>query len=147
MVAFAPGPQAEAALAAGIREAHRRRWDVVIASHAYHDAENGRMHAERPEVLQALARALSLATPEDRQYFESIDITIEESSGADVGEFLLSVAEKRGAELLVLGLRGKSQSGKLHLGSFIRRVLLGAVCPVLVVKTDAARDVADENRT
>ncbi len=136
MVAFAPGAQAEAALAAGIREAHRRHWDFVIASHAFHDSEHGLMTAERTQVVQSLARALSLATPEERQYFESIDLNIDESAQADVGEFLLEAAAKRKAELLVLGLRGKPQSGKLHLGSSVRRVLLGAPCPVLVVKTD-----------
>ena len=48
---------------------------------------------------------------------------------------LLRIAERRSSDLIVIGLAKRSRVGKALMGSDAQRVLLGAVCPVLVTRT------------
>jgi nucleotide-binding universal stress UspA family protein len=57
------------------------------------------------------------------------------SSGLDVGEQLVELTDKVGAELLVIGARRRSPVGKALLGSVTQTIILEANVPVLVVKT------------
>lgn len=52
----------------------------------------------------------------------------------DPAEDVLSHAEDRAADFIIIGLRRRSPVGKLLLGSNAQRVLLDAACPVLAVK-------------
>ncbi|MGY4719760.1 universal stress protein [Naumannella huperziae] len=54
--------------------------------------------------------------------------------GSDAATVLIDIAERRQAELVVIGLRHRSAVGKLLMGSTAQRVLLGAPCPVLGVR-------------
>lgn len=54
--------------------------------------------------------------------------------GNDPAEDLVDVAEKTGAQLIVIGLRRRSPVGKLIMGSQAQRILLDATCDVLAVK-------------
>jgi nucleotide-binding universal stress UspA family protein len=58
-----------------------------------------------------------------------------QSSGLDVGEQLVALTNKVGAELLVIGARRRSPVGKAFLGSVTQTIILNADVPVLVVKT------------
>lgn len=58
------------------------------------------------------------------------------SSGTDIGEQVVELADKVGAELLVIGARRRSPVGKAFLGSVAQTIILQANVPVLVVKVD-----------
>jgi nucleotide-binding universal stress UspA family protein len=59
-----------------------------------------------------------------------------EPSSEDPASWLLQLAEREEAELIVIGLRRRSAVGKLVLGSVSQRVILEANCPVLAVKAE-----------
>lgn len=128
VVAYTPSPQGRAALAAGIRDASRRRAPLVVASHAFSDAEGGRATAPREDVLVAVGDAAA-----------QLDVEVRTSDAEDVAQFLLDTAEAVAATLVVIGLRGTSPMGKLNLGATARRVVLAATCPVLAVKDSEAQ--------
>src|SRR3712207_5589537 len=60
----------------------------------------------------------------------------EAADALDPAEELISTADSRGAEFIIIGLRRRSPVGKLLLGSNAQRVLLDASCPVLAVKAE-----------
>lgn len=53
-----------------------------------------------------------------------------------IAESVLSVVDREGAELLVIGVRRRSPVGKAVMGSDAQDMLLQANCPVLAVKAD-----------
>ncbi|SLM89418.1 universal stress protein [Brachybacterium nesterenkovii] len=128
VVAYSPSEQGRAALRAGAAQARSRRAPLVVASHSFIDSGKGRTTADEDELRAELA-ALDEAPA---------DVRLRASADPDVGAFLLQVIEAEEAELLVIGLRGKSRIGKLHLGATARRVVLASPCPVLAVKEDHA---------
>jgi nucleotide-binding universal stress UspA family protein len=66
-------------------------------------------------------------------------VPIEESVGRGGGaQVLLAAAD--GADLLVVGSRGRGRLASVLLGSVSRRVAAEATCPVIVVPQDAALD-------
>lgn len=56
--------------------------------------------------------------------------------GEDAGETVVAVADEAGADLVVVGGRGRSPAGKAVFGSTAQQVLLGAHCPVTYVRTE-----------
>lgn len=54
--------------------------------------------------------------------------------GEDGPDALIEASEAAGVKMLVIGIRKRSQVGKLLLGSDAQRILLDATCPVLAVK-------------
>jgi nucleotide-binding universal stress UspA family protein len=52
----------------------------------------------------------------------------------DPDDAIVRTAQRRGAELIVIGLRSRNPVGKLLFGSVAQSVILHADCPVLVVK-------------
>jgi len=69
------------------------------------------------------------------------EAAIVEPPGDAAGE-IIAVAEKRGADLIVLGSRGRTGLTRLLLGSVARNVLSGSTASVLVVHepTENAQD-------
>ena len=55
----------------------------------------------------------------------------------DAGDGILAAAEAEGADLIVVGSRGRSGLGRYLLGSISDAVVHRADCPVLVVRPDA----------
>lgn len=119
VVGYVPKPEGEAALARAIEEAVMRDANlVVINSH--------RAGAEEEPDLEDL-----------RSRLEASGVSFELRQlvrGFEAAEDLISVAESRDADLIVIGLRRRTPVGKLILGSNAQRVLLDAHCPVLAVK-------------
>lgn len=78
-----------------------------------------------------------------RHAFESISARLEDAGidyqleefveGRSVAEDVLGLAEDVDADLIVIGLRGRSPVGKLILGSNAQDILLNTSCPVLAV--------------
>lgn len=126
VVAYSPSDQGRHALCAALRESRLRDLPLVVASHAYIDAEGARGSAGEDAVRQEIDRLEGVETPEE--------LRIHTSAEPGAGDFLLEVADAEAAELLVIALRGKSRTGKLNLGTAARQVVLAAPCPVLVVK-------------
>ena len=56
----------------------------------------------------------------------------------DPGESIVSAAEAEGADLIVVGTRGRGTIGRLLLGSVSDHVVRNAPCPVLVARPDTA---------
>lgn len=116
IVGYWPSPQGRAAVRAAAVEANLRRTPLVVAVHgpsdeAHEDDEIRSLMGDRPPHVRVLR-----------------------SDEHETGDFLLQVASDEDTELLVIGLRGASPSGKLTLGSAARRVILSSPSPVLAVK-------------
>ncbi|ATG55023.1 universal stress protein UspA [Brachybacterium ginsengisoli] len=126
VVGYSPSGQGRAALRAALRYAARTQEGLAIASHQYHDAEQGVTAASEAAVRAELEELGILCG----------DVTVHSSPERDIGEFLLSLVEEVDASLVVIGLRRKPPIGKMNLGASARRVVLGAPCPVLAVKDD-----------
>jgi nucleotide-binding universal stress UspA family protein len=60
----------------------------------------------------------------------------QELRGKDPSEEILDVITEVGASLCVIGLRRRSQVGKMLLGSNAHRILMESPCPVLSVRPD-----------
>jgi len=81
------------------------------------------------------------ATPADIDAIES-ELTeaglphevVQPTEGRSAADEILRIATEQDATLVVIGIRYRSQVGKLLLGSTAQRVLLEAACPVLAVK-------------
>jgi nucleotide-binding universal stress UspA family protein len=61
-------------------------------------------------------------------------VQVDRGDLGDPSDAVVQVAQRRGARLLVLGLRHRSPVGKMVFGSTAQRILLDATCPVLAVK-------------
>ncbi|MHB0867521.1 MAG: universal stress protein [Thermoleophilia bacterium] len=66
-----------------------------------------------------------------------VDTLVEvESPQEALGTALVEIAQREGADLIVLGSRGLSEFRGMLLGSVSSKVVQHAVCPVLVVKEE-----------
>jgi nucleotide-binding universal stress UspA family protein len=92
--------------------------------------------AEYERHAEALARTtLHDAVPPDAREWCRID---EEVSVGKASERILAVAEARGADVIVMGVRGRNALDLLAFGSTTNDVVRRARCPVLVVHPRAA---------
>jgi nucleotide-binding universal stress UspA family protein len=71
-----------------------------------------------------------------------IEVTTRVATGIP-SEEVISVARAEDSDLIVVGTRGKTGLAHILLGSTAERVIRGAPCPVLSVRTDSA-DIEDE---
>lgn len=125
LVGYVPSASGEAALRAAVAEARWRSTDLVIAHSRRVGPLVDRAVAD-PETLdraRALARGAGIGA-------EVVTLTHED----DVAESLLAETERIGADLIVIGLRRRSQVGKFIMGSLAQRILLQSDVPVLAVK-------------
>jgi nucleotide-binding universal stress UspA family protein len=117
VVGYSSKPEGRAALKRAFAEAELRGAELVVV-HTSLDVEVADLRAE-------LAAS-------------GVPFEVKEAADAlDPAEELISTAETRGAEFIIIGLRRRSPVGKLLLGSNAQRVLLDAACPVLAVKAEA----------
>ena len=116
VVGYSSKPEGRAALKRGLAEAGLRHAELVVV-HTSLDVEVADLRAELVE--------------------SGVPFEVKEAADAlDPAEELLSTAESRDAEFIIIGLRRRSPVGKLLLGSNAQRVLLDAACPVLAVKAE-----------
>ena len=116
VVGYSSKPEGRAALKRALAEAELRHGELVVV-HTSVDVEVADLRAEL---------ALTGIPHEVKEAADSLD----------PAEELISTAEGRDAEFIVIGLRRRSPVGKLLLGSNAQRVLLDASCPVLAVKAE-----------
>lgn len=130
VVGFVPKPEGEAALLAAIAEVQRSGGRLVVATaHRQGEAD--------PEWI-AKTRA-ELAAARERLEATGIDYAIHESetdAEIDAADDLVQTARDEQADLIVIGIRRRTPTGKLILGSQAQRILLDSPCPVLAVKPE-----------
>lgn len=128
LLAYIPSPEGDAALQSAVEESRRREVPLVVVNGTRGDApvDDRRLHDEQVEAL------------EGRLADTGVSFTVERvQRRQEVADTILEAAERLRPDVLVIGLRRRTATAKLILGSTSQRVLLGADCPVLAVKADA----------
>ena len=125
LVGYVPGPEGDAALTQGAREAKVYGWRLVVVNTTRGDAlvDERYLQADALAELQARVDALGLEA-EVRQI----------NAGHDIAEDLERIGDEVDAGLVVIGLRRRTPVGKLILGSASSRILLTSSRAVLAVK-------------
>lgn len=113
--------------------------DVVLL-HAFTDEELddavGRLDyqfEDRPDADEVARRLSVVRNIADELEQAEISYTVRGTVG-DHAESIVDVAETSGADLLVIGGRRRSPTGKVVFGSTAQQVLLDAPCPVTFVR-------------
>ena len=129
VVGFIRSPEGEAALNKAIDEAQLRSAQLIVVHSMY-----GGRREDETEVLAY------------RQELEAVDAKLTEQGvehvmheyvrGLSPAEDLSRTAKEENADLIVIGLRRRTATGKFLLGSNAQEILLDADCPVLAVKAD-----------
>lgn len=130
VVGFVPKQEGEAALLAAIGEVRERGGRLVVVTALRQDETDSEWIAK----TQA-----ELASARERLDASGIEYVIHESqtdAEIDAADDLTQVARDQDADLVVIGIRRRTATGKLILGSQAQRILLDAPCPVLVVKPE-----------
>jgi nucleotide-binding universal stress UspA family protein len=124
VVGYIPNEYGEAALTEALAEAQRRGTGVVVVN-----ATRGDSLVDKRYVGDQSRGEL-----EDRLSAAPVDVELRQSVVTDVATEILTVAREVGAEALVIGIRHRSQVGKMLMGSVATRLLMEAPCPVVAVK-------------
>ena len=138
VVAYAPTPEGEAALAAAAEEAERRSARLHIVR-AVRIGSTENTSAAREKARDVGAERTTLDALASRTAVRGIEVSAEITvvdRPNTVADTVLAVVERQGAELLVVGIRRRSPVGKAVLGSDAQDMLLQAECPVLAIKAD-----------
>jgi nucleotide-binding universal stress UspA family protein len=117
VIGYFGGPEGEAALHHGAKEALDRGLRVVV--------------------VDAAARPGHESTALRNPALDGVEHVLHESRLPDPAENVLQAAQEHSASLVVIGVRRRSPVGNLLLGSHAQRVLLEADVPVLAVKPPA----------
>jgi nucleotide-binding universal stress UspA family protein len=125
VVGYIPSAQGIAAFELARDEALLRGARLVVVNTGHHGNYADPAFA-KPEDLEAIDAELTAA---------GIDHQVQQpTAGRDAADEILRIAAEQNATLIVIGIRYRSQVGKLLLGSTAQQVLLEASCPVLAVK-------------
>lgn len=129
LVAYIPSPQGEAALDRAVLEARAHGTDLLVMNAA---RSKGPVEARRLEDEEAVDVT-------ERLNASGVPFTLRrEYAPGQPYEEVLTTAQEIGAEMIVIGLRRRTPTGKLIFGSNAQRILLDAPCPVLAVKAPEA---------
>jgi nucleotide-binding universal stress UspA family protein len=128
LVGYIPTATGEAAVDAAIKEAAWRGVKLRIA--------NSRKRG--PLVEESIADDEQLEVVKQRATDRGVDAEVFTLAHEDdVVDSLLEAADAWSVDLLVIGLRKRSQVGKFIMGSSAQRILLQADVPVLAVKASS----------
>lgn len=131
VVGYTPTRPGELALERAIEEAKLRDARVVVVLSMLGGRKTGL------EDVEQARRAL--ASAEDRLRAEGVRFELRELvRGKEPAEDLAALAAEEKADLLVIGYRHRTKSGKFFLGSDAQDILLAAPCPVLLVRPPEA---------
>lgn len=124
VVGFSATPPGRAALTAATAEAKLRHQSLLVINSSRGDA-----YAD-PSFAQQADWDWVQATLDEA----AVDFSVrQEMRGKDPSEEIIEACSEVGATLCVIGLRKRSQVGKMLLGSNAHRILMEAPCPVLSV--------------
>lgn len=124
VVGYAAGTFGRVCLEQGIIEARLRDTELLVIS-AVSEVRG-----------QRIADADEIAEVTDRLIASGLRYRIQQPIGATPAEELLAAMDDPEAEMLVIGMRRRTQVGKLLLGSTSQYLLISCRKPVLVVKPD-----------
>jgi nucleotide-binding universal stress UspA family protein len=125
LLAYVRTPAGDAALATAVEEARLRSTEVVVVNVTRPASEvDSPLSAEQLGDAVAARFAASGIKAEIRQL----------PAGTDPAEGILKVVAETKPELVVIGMRRRTEIGKLILGSTAQQLMLGVDCPVLAVK-------------
>ena len=125
LVGFAPTPEGRAAVRRAVAECDLRNTELILVSSERPGGD--------PVDLDLCQREIASACTELGVRDPGHEVRLF-SGSVEPADDVLTVAEERGAELIVIGLRRRSPVGKLILGGSTQRILLEAGCPVMAVK-------------
>jgi nucleotide-binding universal stress UspA family protein len=125
VVGYTPTPLGRRVLAAAIDEAARRDVELVVVNSATGASYADKGLAPQVELDQTVADAQARGVKAQVQQV---------TDALAPAQTLLDEAERANAELIVIGLRSRSRTGKFLMGSTAQTVLLGAPCNVLAVR-------------
>ena len=127
---FTPSPEGWAAVRAAVGEARMRNGRIIVV-HS--------IRGENEEADDYISYREALAEVEEYLTADGVPHEIHELvRGRDPADDILDVCNQTKASLIVIGIRQRSQIGKLLLGSNALAILHDARCPVLAVKADQA---------
>ena len=121
---FIPNQYGQAALAAGISESKLRGLKLVVVNATKGDAWVDTHFASEERVSELEAELAALEAGHE----------VRQSDGPDIADQILDVVRETEASLLVIGIRHRSNIGKMFMGSTAQTLLMDAPCPVLAVK-------------
>jgi nucleotide-binding universal stress UspA family protein len=125
LVGYLPTPEGEAAFAAALDEAGRRREELLLVNSPRGGAAISTEAASDAKIAELVDRARAAG----------VDLRIRTTPHTgELADDLVATAETEEASIIVIGLRRRSPVGKLFLGSTAQRILLTAGRPVLAVK-------------
>ena len=131
VVGFTIADESRAALEWAIAEANRHGSEIVVV----HSMEGG--GGPEAEAQEVLTYRKELDAIELRLTDAGIPHTVRRLiRGLSPAEDLTKVVSEEGADMIVIGMRRRSRTGKLLMGSNAQEILLMADCPVLAVKTN-----------
>lgn len=124
VVGFSATAPGRAALTAAVSEARLRQQPLLVINSSRGDAYADPSYAQQADwdwVQATLDEA-------------GVDFSVrQEMRGKDPSEEIIDACTETGATLCVIGLRKRSQVGKMLLGSNAHRILMESPCPVLSV--------------
>lgn len=130
---FTLTPEGAAALEVAISEARRRSARLAVV----HSRREG--HERDIEDMQRYDEAL--AEIGTRLVNEGIEHSVHDFiQGNRPAEDIVGLARETNAELIVIGMRHRTRTGKFLLGSTAQDILLDAPCPVMAVKSPSPPD-------
>jgi len=136
VVGYVISDEGEAALQWAIDQAARDNTEIIVV----HSIRGGGNFEGEQE--QVLAYRPKLDEIEKRLTEAGIPHTIRRLiRGMSPAEDLISVVDEHKADMLVIGIRRRSRTGKLLMGSNAQEILLNAECPVVAVKADYLRGI------
>lgn len=125
LVGYIPSPEGDAALDCAILEAKAHATDLVVLN-----ASRGEAVLERRRLYEDQAESLTA-----RLDGSGVTYTLRrEVKSGEASDAVLAAAEELAADIIVIGLRRRSPTGKLLFGSTAQHILLEASCPVMAVK-------------
>jgi nucleotide-binding universal stress UspA family protein len=125
VVGYTPTPLGRRVLEAAIEEAARRDVDLVVVNSATGASYADKGLAPQVELDEAMADA----------HTRGVSARVHQVTDALApAQTLIDEATRAGADLVVIGLRSRSRTGKFLMGSTAQTVLLGAPCNVLGVR-------------
>lgn len=124
VLGFVPNERGEAAFAKALSLASRLDEELIIINSSSRHSHIDPKLASDPDLGALVARA------------ERAGVTahIQRDAHEDGPDALIEASAAEGTEMIVIGIRKRSQVGKLLMGSDAQRILLEASCPVLAVK-------------